>query len=162
MGTRSRNARAFLSFPLLLCLLTIPSECATDTLIQSQPISVGQTLISAGKVFELGFFSPGNSGKRYIGLWYKNITVRKIVWVANRENPLPATDSASSLVIGSDGNLRLLDGMRNTFWSTNVSLPSNNTVAVLLDKGDLVLKDNVSDLSHGKALTILVILFWLA
>ncbi|XP_028055724.1 G-type lectin S-receptor-like serine/threonine-protein kinase SD1-29 isoform X1 [Camellia sinensis] len=144
MGTRSRNARAFLSFPLLLYLLTIPSECATDTLIQSQPISVGQTLISAGKVFELGFFSPGNSGKRYIGLWYKNITVRKIVWVANRENPLPATDSASSLVIGSDGNLRLLDGMRNTFWSTNVSLPSNNTVAVLLDKGDFVLKDNVS------------------
>ncbi|KAL7243945.1 hypothetical protein ACSBR1_016212 [Camellia fascicularis] len=135
MGTRSRNARAFLSFPLLLYLLTIPSECATDTLIQSQPISVGQTLISAGKVFELGFFSPGNSGKRYIGLWNKNITVRKIVWVANRENPLPATDSASSLVIGSGGNLRLLDGMRKTFWSTNVSLPSNKTVAVLLDKG---------------------------
>ncbi|KAF5943723.1 hypothetical protein HYC85_017800 [Camellia sinensis] len=34
--------------------------------------------------------------------------------------------------------------MRNTFWSTNISLASNNTVAVLLDKGDFVLKDNVS------------------
>ncbi|CAL5344818.1 unnamed protein product [Camellia sinensis] len=99
---------------------------------------------SRSEVFELGFFSPGNSSKLYIGLWYKNITVRKIVWVANRENPLPATDSASSLIIGSDGTLRLLDGMRNTFWFTNVSLPSNNTIAVLLDKGDFVLKDNVS------------------
>ncbi|XP_028097300.1 G-type lectin S-receptor-like serine/threonine-protein kinase SD1-29 isoform X1 [Camellia sinensis] len=144
MGTRSRSACAFLSFPLLLYFLTIPSECATDTLTHSQPIAIGQTLISAGEVFELGFFSPGNSSKLYIGLWYKNITVRKIVWVANRENPLPATDSASSLIIGSDGNLRLLDGMRNTFWSTNISLASNNTVAVLLDKGDFVLKDNVS------------------
>ncbi|THG17571.1 hypothetical protein TEA_004959 [Camellia sinensis var. sinensis] len=144
MGTRSRSACTFLSFPLLLYFLTIPSECATDTLTHSQPISVGQTLISAGEVFELGFFSPGNSSKLYIGLWYNNITVRKIVWVANRENPLPATDSASSLIIGSDGTLRLLDGMRNTFWFTNVSLPSNNTIAVLLDKGDFVLKDNVS------------------
>ncbi|KAL7213263.1 hypothetical protein ACSBR2_015888 [Camellia fascicularis] len=144
MGTRSRSACTFLSFPLLLYFLTIPSECATDTLTQSQHISVGQTLISAGEVFELGFFSPGNSSKLYIGLWYKNIIVYKIVWVANRENPLPATDSASSLIIGSDGNLRLLDGMRNTFWFTNVSLPSNNTITVLLDKGDFVLKDNVS------------------
>ncbi|KAL7213121.1 hypothetical protein ACSBR2_015767 [Camellia fascicularis] len=45
---------------VLLFVSTIPSQhcSAIDTLIQSQPISVGQTLISSGQIFELGFFSP--------------------------------------------------------------------------------------------------------
>ncbi|THG17319.1 G-type lectin S-receptor-like serine/threonine-protein kinase SD1-29 isoform X1 [Camellia sinensis] len=138
------NACDFLSFSLLLYFLIFPSVCATDTLTQSQQILVGQNLISAGQIFELGFFTPSNSSKQYIGIWYKNIPDRKVVWVANRENPLQATDSASSLTIGSDGNLRLLDGKRNTVWSTNSSVQSNSTIAVLSDLGDFVLKDNVS------------------
>ncbi|MCD7462300.1 hypothetical protein HAX54_048208 [Datura stramonium] len=36
----------------------------------------------------MGFFSPGNSENRYVGMWYKNISVRTVVWVANREAPL--------------------------------------------------------------------------
>ncbi|THG01725.1 hypothetical protein TEA_024990 [Camellia sinensis var. sinensis] len=42
--------------------------CATDTIIQSKTVSVGETLISNGQIFELGFFSPGNSGKQYVGI----------------------------------------------------------------------------------------------
>ncbi|THG17327.1 G-type lectin S-receptor-like serine/threonine-protein kinase SD1-29 [Camellia sinensis] len=147
MGTRNSPAPAyvFLSFPLLLCFLFIPSQCATtDTLTQSQPISVGQTLISQGQIFELGFFIPTNSSKQYIGVWYKTAPGQKVLWVLNRENPLSATDNASSLTIGSNGNLRLLDGKMNNLWSTNVSVQSNNTIAVLSDKGELVLKDNAS------------------
>ncbi|CAL5408415.1 unnamed protein product [Camellia sinensis] len=134
MGIQCRIPFSFLSFPFLLfVLLTIPSQhCTpTDTLTQSQPISVGQTLISSGQIFELGFFIPSNSSKQYVGIWQKNIPIhdQKVVWVANRENPLTvtATNSASSsLTIGKDGNLRLLD--------------------VLSDKGNLTLKDSVSGL----------------
>ncbi|XP_028119164.1 G-type lectin S-receptor-like serine/threonine-protein kinase At1g61550 isoform X3 [Camellia sinensis] len=155
MGIQYRIPFSFLSFPFLLFVLfTIPSQhCTpTDTLTQSQPISAGQTLISSGQIFELGFFIPSNSSKQYVGIWHKNIPIhdRKVVWVANRENPLTvtATDSAfSSLTIGKDGNLRLLDGMNNTLWLTNVSVHSNNSIAVLSDKGDLTLVDRVSGLT---------------
>ncbi|CAL5408634.1 unnamed protein product [Camellia sinensis] len=155
MGIQYRIPFSFLSFPFLLFVLfTIPSQhCTpTDTLTQSQPISAGQTLISSGQIFELGFFIPSNSSKQYVGIWHKNIPIhdRKVVWVANRENPLTvtATDSAfSSLTIGKDGNLRLLDGMNNTVWLTNVSVHSNNSIAVLSDKGDLTLVDRVSGLT---------------
>ncbi|KAA8515416.1 hypothetical protein F0562_018973 [Nyssa sinensis] len=95
---------------------------------------LGQTLISAGQIFELGFFSPGNSSKQYVGIWYKNISVSK-VWVANRENPLTVMGPASCLTIGSNGNLKLVDGKQNTVWSTNVSVQSNNSIAVLSDNG---------------------------
>ncbi|CAL5344810.1 unnamed protein product [Camellia sinensis] len=132
MGIQCRIPFSFLSFPFLLFVLfTIPSQyfTATDTLTQSQPISAGQTLISSGLIFELGFFIPINSSKQYVGIWQTNIPIhdRKVVWVANRENPLTvtATNSASSsLTIGKDGNLRLLDGMNNTVWFTNVSVHS--------------------------------------
>ncbi|CAL5393952.1 unnamed protein product [Camellia sinensis] len=153
MGVQYTSPNAFLSFPVLLIVFTIPSQhcSATDTLTQSQPISAGQTLISSGQIFELGFFIPSNSSKQYVGIWHKNIPIddRKVVWVANRENPLTvtATDSASSsLTVGKDGNLRLLDGMNNTVWLTNVSVHSNNSIAVLSDRGDLTLKDSVSGL----------------
>ncbi|GMP75000.1 hypothetical protein CsSME_00032232 [Camellia sinensis var. sinensis] len=154
MGIQCRIPFSFLSFPFLLFVLfTIPSlHCTpTDTLTQSQSISVGQTLISSGQIFELGFFIPSNSSKQYVGIWHKNIQIqdRKVVWVANRENPLTvrATDSASSsLTIGKDGNLRLLDGMNTTVWLTNVSVHSNNSIAVLSDRGDLTVKDSVSGL----------------
>ncbi|THG20546.1 hypothetical protein TEA_010210 [Camellia sinensis var. sinensis] len=155
MAIQYRIPFSLLSFPFLLFVLfTIPSQHSTaiDTLTQSQPISAGQTLTSSGQIFELGFFIPSNSSKQYVGIWHKNIPIhdRKVVWVANRENPLTVTarDSASSsLTIGKDGNLRLLDGMNNTVWLTNVSsVHSNNSIAVLSDRGDLTLKDSVSGL----------------
>ncbi|CAL5411074.1 unnamed protein product [Camellia sinensis] len=146
MGVQCKSPSAFLSFSFLLFVFfTFPS----------QQISVGQTLISSGQIFELGFFIPGNSGKQYVGIWYlhKPIPVRKVVWVLNRENPFSSTDSASSLTIGTDGNLRLLDGMRNTVWSANVSVQSNNSIAVLSDKGDFALKDNISGLTLWESIT---------
>ncbi|CAL5411055.1 unnamed protein product [Camellia sinensis] len=133
MSVQYTSPSAFLSFPVLLIVFTIPSQhcSATDTLTQSQQISVGETLISSGQIFELGFFSPSKSSKQYVGIWYKKVprSVRKVIWVVNRKNALKvkATNSASSsLTIGKDGNLRILD--------------------VLSDRGDLTLKDSVSGL----------------
>ncbi|GAB4831067.1 hypothetical protein Ancab_005079 [Ancistrocladus abbreviatus] len=150
--TQVSMANAIASRPLALCLLLLCCmilwqfcvTVATDTIVASQVLSVGQTLVSAGQIFELGFFTPVNSSKRYIGIWYKNISPRTIVWVANRESSLAVTDNSAILTIGKDGNLRLLDGKQSTIWSTNISTQVNSSSAVLSNTGDLILQDTVS------------------
>ncbi|KAL8529110.1 hypothetical protein ACS0TY_006541 [Phlomoides rotata] len=59
-----------------------------DTIDASQSIRDGETLVSSGDIFELGFFNPRNSTNWYLGIWYKNMPDRTVVWVANRESPL--------------------------------------------------------------------------
>lgn len=146
-------ARDLYSFQFVLIIIStilLEVSSATDTLVPSQALSVGQTLVSSNNMFELGFFSPRNSSKLYIGIWFKDIAnPPKAVWVANRELPLLASDTASSLTIGNDGNLKILNGKKNTVWSTNISSPSvaNYTYAMLSNKGEFTLKNNVSGLT---------------
>lgn len=147
MNTGMRRGIALLlMYMLSLYIMSATLEycCAADTLTQSQELLMGQTLISASQIFELGFFCPGNSSKTYVGIWYKNISIEKVVWVANRENPLTVTDTAASLIMGSDGNLKIQDGRQNIAWSTNVSFHTNSTYAVLSDNGDFCLYDSLS------------------
>lgn len=103
-------------------------------------------MVSKGGKFELGFFAPGISSKYYIGIWYK-VSKKTVVWVANREKPV-ASASSSELTLAEDGNLviRLKQRLEEPVWSSNSSgsLASNSTVAVLLDDGNLVLKDNIT------------------
>ncbi|KEH16806.1 S-locus lectin kinase family protein [Medicago truncatula] len=111
---------------------------ATDTITQSLPD--GSTLVSKGGVFELGFFNPGSSTNRYVGIWYKNIPVRRVVWVANRDNPIK--DTSSKLIISQDRNLVLLDKNQSLLWSTNATIEKvSSPIAQLLDDGNLVLKN---------------------
>ncbi|KAF2586111.1 hypothetical protein F2Q70_00036465, partial [Brassica cretica] len=58
----------------------------------------------------------------------------------NRERPL--SDHNGTLKLADDGNLVVVDGENNTVWSTNVPPKLNNTVAVLLETGDLVLSSD--------------------
>ncbi|MQL97780.1 hypothetical protein Taro_030486 [Colocasia esculenta] len=116
---------------------------ARDTISVGRSLSGNQTIVSRGSKFELGFFTPGNSGY-YVGIWYKNIPVRSVIWVANREAPLSSTGS-SELKLSQDGNLILVDISKIPVWSTNItSRKPSSIVAVLLDTGNLVLKA-----SHG-------------
>lgn len=55
---------------------------------RSQTLIDGESLASEEGTFELGFFSPGSSTHRYLGIWYKNIPIITVVWVANRKTPL--------------------------------------------------------------------------
>ena len=45
-----------------------------------------QALVSSGQKYELGFFCAGGSGDLYLGIWYKNIPIKTIVWVANKDS----------------------------------------------------------------------------
>ncbi|KAL8509989.1 hypothetical protein ACS0TY_016994 [Phlomoides rotata] len=127
------------STPLLLicCLILHSISAATDTLDASQRLRDGETLVSSGGIFEFGFFSPGISKNRYVGIWYNNIAVPTYVWVANRETPL--TTKSGVLRFTEPGMLALFNGTDGTIiWSTNVS---GNPAAQLLDSGNLVIKD---------------------
>ncbi|OVA13177.1 Protein kinase domain [Macleaya cordata] len=105
--------------------------------------SNSQTVVSSAKSFRLGFFSPGNSTNRYVGIWFNNIPGPTTVWVANRDNPIK--DSSGVLKIADDGNLVVLDGRGNVIWTSNVSnIPFNNSIAELEDSGNLVLREKNS------------------
>nr|POF00745.1 g-type lectin s-receptor-like serine/threonine-protein kinase [Quercus suber] len=136
-------AKSLLKSVLLLLLsLLFPICVSLDTITLDQPIKDGQTLVSNQKTFALGFFSPGNSNRRYVGIWYYQITEQTIVWVANRDNPL--NDSSGILSINSHGNLVLhTQNQTLPIWSTNIaSVSSTNysiSIAQLLDVGNLVL-----------------------
>ncbi|KAJ0046847.1 hypothetical protein Pint_04358 [Pistacia integerrima] len=106
----------------------------------SQYLTDGNTLVSKNGTFELGFFSPGSSKNRYLGIWYKKIPIQTVVWVANRVNPI--NDSSGLLMINSTGNLVLTSQNKTVVWSANLTIEVQSPVlAELLDSGNLVLRD---------------------
>ncbi|XP_048131404.1 G-type lectin S-receptor-like serine/threonine-protein kinase At1g61370 [Rhodamnia argentea] len=137
--------------PVHLCFSLVLSlfqaiQCSTIfNITASRPLVQNQTLVSPRQIFELGFFRPNESGKQYVGIWYKNINPSRVVWVANRDKPIGDADQSATLLIGGDGNLKLLDGQQNTVWSTNITAKSNYSAALLSDYGNLVLQDGSAD-----------------
>ncbi|CAA3012690.1 G-type lectin S-receptor-like serine/threonine-protein kinase At4g27290 [Olea europaea subsp. europaea] len=116
----------------------------TDTITTTLIITDGETLFSSGGSFELGFFSPENSNNRYVGMWYKEIPAKTVVWVANREIPL--TNQSGVLKVIEPGLLILLNDTNGVIiWSSNTSRPVKTAVAKLLDSGNLVVKDANDD-----------------
>ncbi|XP_073112077.1 receptor-like serine/threonine-protein kinase SD1-8 isoform X5 [Elaeis guineensis] len=112
-----------------------------DTITPSKAIMDGQTLISSKGTFEMGFFNPHDSKNQYLGIWYRNIPVQTVVWVANRDSPL--NSSTGVLNLTSNGNLVLLNDSGYVLWSTGTSNVTNPTVQ-LLDSGNLILTGGTS------------------
>ncbi|KAF3783385.1 G-type lectin S-receptor-like serine/threonine-protein kinase [Nymphaea thermarum] len=130
---------------LLFHLLQTRHCFATDTIIAGQSLTGGQTITSAGGIFELGFFSLGNPSKYYIGIWFKEVPTDHVVWVANGDKPLQG--NTSQFMITEDGNLVIRNQSDATvIWSTNLNPTSSafSRAAVLLDNGNLVLRDGNS------------------
>ena len=122
---------------LLLCFYQISST--TDTITRLKPLhDDGSTLASKNGTFELGFFSPGSSTNRYVGIWYKNIPDR-VVWVANRDHPI--IDNSSKLCISKEGNIVLLSKNQTLLWSANSTAKALSPIVQLLDTGNLVLRE---------------------
>ncbi|KAM7498795.1 hypothetical protein LguiA_023209 [Lonicera macranthoides] len=135
------------SFAIVFLLSTLFSiskfSNATDTITAAQSITDGDTIVSSDGSFEMGFFSPGNSN-RYLGIWYKKIPTRTVVWVANRQIPLTHNASEGVLkLLDPPGILVLLNATNSIIWSSNTSRSNaaNTSVAQLLDSGNLVVKD---------------------
>ena len=92
-------------------------------------------------VIVLGFFTPGKSTNRYLGIWYNNVNnpARTIVWVANRNNPIK--DLSGVLMVKSTGSLVLLSQKSTVAWSANSTKEASNPIVQLLDSGNLVVRD---------------------
>nr|XP_023879887.1 G-type lectin S-receptor-like serine/threonine-protein kinase At4g27290 isoform X3 [Quercus suber] len=112
-----------------------------DTVTPIQSIRDGDTLVSANRRFQLGFFSPGNSKGRYVGIWYTKSS-GIVVWVANRSTPL---NDHSGVLKVTNGVVILLNSTNSVAWSSNTSRTSENPVLELLDNGNLVVKDEKVD-----------------
>nr|XP_043618819.1 G-type lectin S-receptor-like serine/threonine-protein kinase At4g27290 [Erigeron canadensis] len=119
-----------------------PATCSSlDTIVVFQNFTDGQsqTIVSTNDRFELGFFSPGTSINRYLGIWFKYTSPHRVIWVANRETPL--INTMGRVILDRQGVLSLVNGS-TVIWSSNssVSKTEDNFLAQLLDTGNLVIK----------------------
>ncbi|KAG9152456.1 hypothetical protein Leryth_025782 [Lithospermum erythrorhizon] len=149
------KAHFALFYVFIYSIFAFVFSLATNIISPDQPLHDGQTLVSIGNEFELGFFSPNGSNSRYVGLWYTQFP-EKVVWVANRENPL--MDSSGTMMIGglfeNRSNLVIIDGNNNTVWfalnETNDGSQRSVKNAELNPIGNLILFDrNGSQLWQG-------------
>nr|XP_023901411.1 G-type lectin S-receptor-like serine/threonine-protein kinase At4g03230 [Quercus suber] len=105
------------------------------------------TLVSPGGKFELGFFTPmeNSNSERFVGIWYHKWGKQAVVWVANRNQPIPK-GSTGKFGIAEDGNLMVLDTSsygRESYWSAGLAKSSSaNRTVKLLDSGNLVLSED--------------------
>ncbi|ESW05081.1 hypothetical protein PHAVU_011G150400 [Phaseolus vulgaris] len=127
------------------CFLVFFCMWGTSTSLESLRVSQtirddkNETLVSAGGIIELGFLDLGNSSRRYLAIWYRNVSPRTVVWVANRNTPLH--NRSGVLKLNEKGILVLLNGTHSIIWSSNISGKAvNDPIAQLLDSGNYVVK----------------------
>ncbi|XP_024005112.1 receptor-like serine/threonine-protein kinase SD1-8 [Eutrema salsugineum] len=131
----------FSVFSVLFLFPAFSFSANTLSATESLTISSNETIISPGNIFELGFFKPSSNSRWYLGIWYKAISKRTYVWVANRDNPL--SNSIGTLKI-SDNNLVVLDQFDTPVWLTNLTGGDvrSPVFVELLDNGNFVLRDS--------------------
>ena len=132
----------FVLMLLVLCPFFHSSHAARDTISRGQSIAITETIVSADAKFELGFFRPGNSTNQYVGIWFKKVSKQTVTWVANRNYPI--VSSSAVLTISNDGNLVIVDGQVS--YSVSNMSSNGNASATLLDSGNLVLRDENSNI----------------
>ncbi|XP_021749907.1 G-type lectin S-receptor-like serine/threonine-protein kinase At4g27290 [Chenopodium quinoa] len=135
------KATAYILLSLLVFVVT--NSVARDTLTTTQSIRDGETLVSSGGTFELGFFTPGSTERKYIGIWFKNVPDQTVVWVANRESPL--LNSSGVFRFTNNSLLVLMNNTGSVIWSTNSSRSVLNPIAQLLDSGNFVVRDQTDN-----------------
>uniref|UniRef100_A0A1J3GZP2 non-specific serine/threonine protein kinase n=1 Tax=Noccaea caerulescens TaxID=107243 RepID=A0A1J3GZP2_NOCCA len=135
-------------FVLVIFFFSLRQSCisSVDTIMRRQSLRDGDVLFSLGKRFAFGFFSPGDSKLRYVGIWYAQISEQTVVWVANRDRPVH--DTSGLIKFSSRGDLCVYASVNGTepLWSTNVSdsILEPTLAARLSDLGNLVLLDSVT------------------
>ncbi|KAE8125450.1 hypothetical protein FH972_020257 [Carpinus fangiana] len=120
------------SLLLLFCFgfqFTNATTITGDTIRAGQSLNTFETIESANGMYKLGFFSQENSAKYHVGISFRHVSDRNVLWVANREKPFP--NSSAVLTLKPDGNLVISDGSL-LYVVTNTS-GGNDTYARLLD-----------------------------
>ncbi|KAL9267931.1 G-type lectin S-receptor-like serine/threonine-protein kinase-like protein [Drosera capensis] len=140
MGAMDPYCIFLVLFGLIISYMALVGCVVVDSINGTHFIKDGDTLVSAGGKFELGFFSPGSTSWRYVGIWYNKIPLRTVIWVANREAPLFDSLGVLKLIKGSSV-LAIVNRTGHVVWSTSSSRYSSNPSVKLLDSGNLVVID---------------------
>jgi predicted permease len=131
---------------LLLLMLSSASH-ARDIISPGQPLRGNDTLVSAGSgSFVLGFFTPPGSNNTYVGVWYARVSVRTVVWVANRADPVPGPvedNAGATLSVSADGTLAVADANSTVVWSVSPApgAGAGQYTSRIRDDGNLVVSD---------------------
>ncbi|EOA12977.1 hypothetical protein CARUB_v10025960mg [Capsella rubella] len=106
------------------------------------------TIVSPGKIFELGLFKGTTSvpyiDRWYLGIWYKRFP-EAVVWVANRDNHLH-NSTATLIFSSSSSTLKLVDQSGGVVWTSQLRNRINNQriVPELLDNGNFVFREQLA------------------
>ncbi|KAL8228470.1 hypothetical protein R6Q57_016054, partial [Mikania cordata] len=112
-----------------------------DNITTGEIISGTDFLESPSKRFLMGFFPlESESDRRYVGIWYA-MDPKTVVWVANRDEPLP--DSSGVLTVTEDGEINVQDKDQKVYFNTTTDGAPSKALK-LLDSGNAVLIDTVS------------------
>ncbi|XP_018476745.2 G-type lectin S-receptor-like serine/threonine-protein kinase CES101 [Raphanus sativus] len=144
--------------PIFLGSVSAISPPKTDTLKPGQQLRDWEQLISARKVFTLGFFTPtesstfslGSAGLRYIGIWSEH-GLSNPVWVGNPTESV--YDSSGSLSIDTNGVLKITSANASPITVVRPHLSSaGNVSATLLDSGNFVIRETGPGGGPGRVL----------
>ncbi|KAF8036463.1 hypothetical protein BT93_C2245 [Corymbia citriodora subsp. variegata] len=137
---------------LLVLLFSFTSRAETVfQLMQGQQLRDWEHLLAPLGTFKLGFFSPGSSSYRYLGIWYSKLPHNpEAIWVADPNNPI--YNSSGVLNLDSDGRLKITANGNQTIVVSSNDPVTTNVTLTLLDTGNLLLREVNSDGTVGRVL----------
>ncbi|XP_048562653.1 G-type lectin S-receptor-like serine/threonine-protein kinase At2g19130 [Triticum urartu] len=126
-------------FLLLIDGALLAASATTDTILPGEGISGNETLVSKSGGFELGFFPPGPGIHYFLGVRFRNMGHSPTFWLGDR---VVITDlPAASLEIFADSLCIKQNGASLRCMPSPGGNVSSAAVAVLLDNGNLVVRD---------------------
>ncbi|CAN6723976.1 unnamed protein product [Malus baccata var. baccata] len=141
---KHQHVRCFLTFAFITLFSHSSSAIpkTRNSLSRGSLISVqddSDFLTSTDESFTCGFYGVGTNAF-WFSIWFTKSIDRAVVWTANRDRPVNGLGSRLSL--RRDGAMVLTDVDGTAVWGTTVNSSSSRAdTAVLLDSGNLVLKD---------------------
>ncbi|KAJ8510551.1 hypothetical protein OPV22_000985 [Ensete ventricosum] len=148
MGSLRKKVRFWASALLLLLLFLLQID--SRSLVGATNIPLGSTLSPSNAsswssptgTFSFGFVSDPQSPSLYLAAITYSGGI--IVWSAGGSGSGNASvDSAASLQLRDDGNLRLVNGSGTLVWESGTA-SKGASAAALLDSGDFVLKNSTA------------------
>ncbi|XP_044972284.1 G-type lectin S-receptor-like serine/threonine-protein kinase At2g19130 isoform X1 [Hordeum vulgare subsp. vulgare] len=135
----AKRAPLVFLFLLLIDGALLAASATTDTILPGEGISGNETLVSKTGSFELGFFSPGPGIHYFLGVRLRNMGHSPTFWLGNR---VVITDLPGASLEIFGGSLYIKQNGASLWWTPS---PGGNVssaaVAVLLDNGNLVVRD---------------------